>query len=71
MCRWTGHSRAGGAPGIPGNPREFPIPVLPADCREEQYPCTRLYSVHKPCKQCLNEICFYRCVRSGERSLIP
>uniref|UniRef100_A0A8D2NY07 Microfibril associated protein 2 n=1 Tax=Zosterops lateralis melanops TaxID=1220523 RepID=A0A8D2NY07_ZOSLA len=42
-------------PGIPGNSR-FP---LPADCREEQYPCTRLYSVHKPCKQCLNEICFY------------
>ncbi|XP_053308112.1 microfibrillar-associated protein 2 isoform X2 [Spea bombifrons] len=31
----------------------------PLDCREEQYPCTRLYSVHKPCKQCLNEICFY------------
>ncbi|NXG99837.1 MFAP2 protein, partial [Loxia leucoptera] len=38
-------------PGIGGS--------LPADCREEQYPCTRLYSVHKPCKQCLNEICFY------------
>uniref|UniRef100_A0A8D0F7H2 Microfibril associated protein 2 n=1 Tax=Strix occidentalis caurina TaxID=311401 RepID=A0A8D0F7H2_STROC len=34
-------------------------PFLLADCREEQYPCTRLYSVHKPCKQCLNEICFY------------
>ncbi|NXJ16525.1 MFAP2 protein, partial [Odontophorus gujanensis] len=32
---------------------------LISDCREEQYPCTRLYSVHKPCKQCLNEICFY------------
>ncbi|XP_034022435.1 microfibrillar-associated protein 2 [Thalassophryne amazonica] len=31
----------------------------PLDCREEQYPCTRLYSVHKPCKQCLNNICFY------------
>lgn len=31
----------------------------PLDCREEQYPCTRLYSVHKPCKQCLNSICFY------------
>uniref|UniRef100_A0A8C9L7P5 ShKT domain-containing protein n=1 Tax=Pavo cristatus TaxID=9049 RepID=A0A8C9L7P5_PAVCR len=31
----------------------------PPNCREEQYPCTRLYSVHKPCKQCLNEICFY------------
>ncbi|KAK1800070.1 hypothetical protein P4O66_006570, partial [Electrophorus voltai] len=28
-------------------------------CREEQYPCTRLYSVHQPCKQCLNNICFY------------
>uniref|UniRef100_A0A673XBK5 Microfibril associated protein 2 n=1 Tax=Salmo trutta TaxID=8032 RepID=A0A673XBK5_SALTR len=32
----------------------------PLDCREEQYPCTRLYSVHKPCKQCLNSLCFYR-----------
>ena len=31
-----------------------------ADCREEQYPCTRLYSVHQPCKQCLNSLCFYR-----------
>lgn len=41
------------------------IRVFP-DCREEQYPCTRLYSVHKPCKQCLNEICFYRCVREGK-----
>uniref|UniRef100_A0A7N8X902 Microfibril associated protein 2 n=1 Tax=Mastacembelus armatus TaxID=205130 RepID=A0A7N8X902_9TELE len=30
-----------------------------SDCREEQYPCTRLYSVHKPCKQCLNSLCFY------------
>ncbi|KAL0603301.1 Microfibrillar-associated protein 2 [Plecturocebus cupreus] len=29
------------------------------NCREEQYPCTRLYSIHKPCKQCLNEVCFY------------
>ncbi|XP_034257470.1 microfibrillar-associated protein 2 isoform X1 [Pantherophis guttatus] len=31
----------------------------PLDCQEEQYPCTRLYSIYKPCKQCLNEICFY------------
>ncbi|XP_064160710.1 microfibrillar-associated protein 2 [Anguilla rostrata] len=31
----------------------------PLDCREEQYPCTRLYSVHKPCRQCLNSLCFY------------
>uniref|UniRef100_A0A8D2M9N6 Microfibrillar-associated protein 2 n=1 Tax=Zonotrichia albicollis TaxID=44394 RepID=A0A8D2M9N6_ZONAL len=47
--------------GIAGNCRELPgiAGSLPADCREEQYPCTRLYSVHKPCKQCLNEICFY------------
>ncbi|RXM92760.1 Microfibrillar-associated protein 2, partial [Acipenser ruthenus] len=29
------------------------------DCREEQYPCTRLYSVHKPCQQCLKSLCFY------------
>ncbi|XP_048417405.1 microfibrillar-associated protein 2 [Stegostoma tigrinum] len=31
----------------------------PLDCREEQYPCTRLYSVHRPCKQCLKSLCFY------------
>ncbi|XP_068099251.1 microfibrillar-associated protein 2 isoform X2 [Hyperolius riggenbachi] len=31
----------------------------PLDCREEQYPCTRLYSVHKPCKQCVSGICMY------------
>ncbi|XP_060766848.1 microfibrillar-associated protein 2 [Neoarius graeffei] len=31
----------------------------PLDCREEKYPCTRLYSVHQPCKQCLNNMCFY------------
>uniref|UniRef100_A0A8C6XQD5 Microfibril associated protein 2 n=1 Tax=Naja naja TaxID=35670 RepID=A0A8C6XQD5_NAJNA len=42
-----------------------PTPPPPAscswspDCQEEQYPCTRLYSIYKPCKQCLNEICFY------------
>lgn len=41
------------------------MPALLADCREEQYPCTRLYSVHKPCKQCLNEICFYRRVQGA------
>ncbi|XP_043937733.1 microfibrillar-associated protein 2-like [Protopterus annectens] len=32
---------------------------LPQDCREEQYPCTRLYSVHQPRKQCMNYQCFY------------
>uniref|UniRef100_A0A8C7TBD8 Microfibril associated protein 2 n=1 Tax=Oncorhynchus mykiss TaxID=8022 RepID=A0A8C7TBD8_ONCMY len=42
-------------------PRPFPEPERPrpSDCREEQYPCTRLYSIHKPCKQCLNSLCFY------------
>ncbi|XP_078393704.1 microfibril associated protein 5 [Cetorhinus maximus] len=28
-------------------------------CREEQYPCTRLYSVHHPLKQCVHSLCFY------------
>ncbi|CAI5783071.1 microfibrillar-associated protein 2 isoform X2 [Podarcis lilfordi] len=40
-------------------PETEPTEPGPLDCQEEQYPCTRLYSVHKPCKQCLNEICFY------------
>nr|XP_033778204.1 microfibrillar-associated protein 2 [Geotrypetes seraphini] len=48
---------------IPGHtpelPETEPTEPGPLDCRDEQYPCTRLYSVHKPCKQCLNEICFY------------
>ncbi|KAG8506603.1 Microfibrillar-associated protein 2, partial [Galemys pyrenaicus] len=43
----------------PGNSETEPTEPGPLDCREEQYPCTRLYSIHKPCKQCLNEICFY------------
>nr|XP_034973829.1 microfibrillar-associated protein 2 isoform X2 [Zootoca vivipara] len=42
-----------------GVPETEPTEPGPLDCQEEQYPCTRLYSVHKPCKQCLNEICFY------------
>uniref|UniRef100_A0A7M4FJX9 Microfibril associated protein 2 n=1 Tax=Crocodylus porosus TaxID=8502 RepID=A0A7M4FJX9_CROPO len=68
-------ARCRDAPSLGGNPksaaweaassrgaRAAPSPARAAscaDCREEQYPCTRLYSVHKPCKQCLNEICFY------------
>ncbi|XP_049628082.1 microfibrillar-associated protein 2 [Suncus etruscus] len=43
----------------PGNTETEPTEPGPLDCREEQYPCTRLYSIHKPCKQCVNEICFY------------
>ncbi|XP_053306341.1 microfibrillar-associated protein 5 [Spea bombifrons] len=29
----------------------------PGDCREVQYPCTRVYSVQKPVKQCLSYLC--------------
>ncbi|XP_015737773.1 microfibrillar-associated protein 2 isoform X1 [Coturnix japonica] len=47
------------APTMAAAPETEPTEPGPLDCREEQYPCTRLYSVHKPCKQCLNEICFY------------
>nr|XP_023407793.1 LOW QUALITY PROTEIN: microfibrillar-associated protein 2 [Loxodonta africana] len=43
----------------PGHPETEPTEPGPLDCREEQYPCTRLYSIHKPCKQCLHEVCFY------------
>ncbi|KAB0353352.1 microfibrillar-associated protein 2 isoform X3 [Muntiacus reevesi] len=43
----------------PGTVETEPTEPGPLDCREEQYPCTRLYSIHKPCKQCLNEVCFY------------
>ncbi|XP_021566343.1 microfibrillar-associated protein 2 isoform X1 [Carlito syrichta] len=43
----------------PGHTETEPTEPGPLDCREEQYPCTRLYSIHKPCKQCLNEVCFY------------
>uniref|UniRef100_A0A8C4N9Q1 Microfibril associated protein 5 n=1 Tax=Eptatretus burgeri TaxID=7764 RepID=A0A8C4N9Q1_EPTBU len=36
-------------------------PVEPQiDCREEQYVCTRLYSVNKPCKECIKTLCLYR-----------
>uniref|UniRef100_A0A803THI4 Microfibril associated protein 5 n=1 Tax=Anolis carolinensis TaxID=28377 RepID=A0A803THI4_ANOCA len=27
------------------------------DCHEEQFPCTRLYSVRKPVKQCISYLC--------------
>ncbi|XP_060056915.1 microfibrillar-associated protein 2 isoform X5 [Erinaceus europaeus] len=44
---------------VPGISETEPTEPGPLDCRDEQYPCTRLYSIHKPCKQCLNQICFY------------
>ncbi|XP_075897069.1 microfibril associated protein 5 [Nelusetta ayraudi] len=36
-----------------------PAGTLPANCREEMYPCTRMYSVHRPIKQCVGALCFY------------
>ncbi|KAI7806325.1 microfibril associated protein 5 [Triplophysa rosa] len=31
----------------------------PSDCREETYPCTRMYSVHRPTKRCIHSLCLY------------
>ncbi|XP_076827013.1 microfibril associated protein 5 [Brachyhypopomus gauderio] len=31
----------------------------PQDCREETYPCTRMYSVHRPIKRCIHSLCLY------------
>ncbi|XP_072509794.1 microfibrillar-associated protein 5 isoform X2 [Notamacropus eugenii] len=37
------------------------VDVVPSiddqECREEQFPCTRLYSVHRPVKQCIHQLC--------------
>uniref|UniRef100_A0A8C9V2W0 Microfibril associated protein 2 n=1 Tax=Scleropages formosus TaxID=113540 RepID=A0A8C9V2W0_SCLFO len=44
---------------VSGDQILLPLPEHKVNCREEQYPCTRLYSVHKPCRQCLNSLCFY------------
>ncbi|XP_006875550.1 PREDICTED: microfibrillar-associated protein 5 [Chrysochloris asiatica] len=27
------------------------------ECRDEKFPCTRLYSVHRPVKQCIHQLC--------------
>ncbi|KAB1254283.1 Microfibrillar-associated protein 5 [Camelus dromedarius] len=28
------------------------------ECRDEKFACTRLYSVHRPVKQCIHQLCF-------------
>ncbi|XP_068426337.1 microfibril associated protein 5 [Clinocottus analis] len=33
--------------------------LLPDTCREEMYPCTRMYSVHRPIKRCIGALCLY------------
>ncbi|XP_077455222.1 microfibril associated protein 5 [Stigmatopora argus] len=42
-----------GATEAPGRP------ALPDNCREEMYPCTRMYSVHRPIKRCIGGRCIY------------
>ncbi|XP_035875290.1 microfibrillar-associated protein 5 isoform X4 [Phyllostomus discolor] len=32
--------------------------LAPSDCRDEKFACTRLYSVHRPIKQCVHQLCF-------------
>ncbi|XP_072317311.1 microfibril associated protein 5 [Eucyclogobius newberryi] len=34
-------------------------PAVPSNCREEMYPCTRMYSVHQPTKRCIGGFCLY------------
>ncbi|XP_018591911.1 microfibril associated protein 5 [Scleropages formosus] len=34
-------------------------PEPPQECREETYPCTRMYSVHQPIKRCIHSLCLY------------
>uniref|UniRef100_A0A803J6U2 Microfibril associated protein 5 n=1 Tax=Xenopus tropicalis TaxID=8364 RepID=A0A803J6U2_XENTR len=43
-----------------------PPPDQASDCKEVQYPCTRVYSVQKPVKQCIS----YLCVTSVRRVYI-
>ncbi|XP_041426762.1 microfibrillar-associated protein 5 isoform X2 [Xenopus laevis] len=43
-----------------------PAPEQASDCKEVQYPCTRVYSVQKPVKQCIS----YLCVTSVRRVYI-
>lgn len=40
--------------------RDMCISPVSSDCREEMYPCTRMYSVHRPIKRCIGHLCFYR-----------
>ncbi|KAM5332738.1 microfibrillar-associated protein 5 isoform 4-T4 [Glossophaga mutica] len=32
--------------------------TAPSECRDEKFACTRLYSVHRPVKQCVHQLCF-------------
>ncbi|XP_063818597.1 microfibrillar-associated protein 5 [Pseudophryne corroboree] len=41
----------------PDTDSESKVTAAPGDCREVQYPCTRMYSVQKPVKQCISYLC--------------
>ncbi|XP_070597970.1 microfibrillar-associated protein 5 [Erythrolamprus reginae] len=54
------------SPTDPDNALVNSAPTTSPECIEEQFPCTRLYSVHKPVKQCIS----YLCVKSVRRVYI-
>ncbi|KAM4612440.1 uncharacterized protein O3C94_022588 [Discoglossus pictus] len=37
----------------------------PGDCKPVKYPCTRVYSVQKPVKQCISYLCVTRYSETG------
>ncbi|XP_062975085.1 microfibrillar-associated protein 5 isoform X2 [Elgaria multicarinata webbii] len=59
------------AQDVPEDPTAVPDAEVPTDakdlgdgdlttasgCHEEKFPCTRLYSVHKPVQQCISYLC--------------
>ncbi|KAM6936732.1 microfibril associated protein 5 [Lycodopsis pacificus] len=53
------HALAAVAQDQPAERTEAPGDTLPANCREEMYPCTRMYSVHRPVKRCIGALCLY------------
>ncbi|KAM3677463.1 microfibrillar-associated protein 5 [Ammospiza maritima maritima] len=61
-------SGAAATPPVPLPPVQSDSETATAssDCREEKFPCTRLYSVHKPVKQCIS----YLCVTSVRRMYV-
>ncbi|CAL8290270.1 unnamed protein product [Merluccius merluccius] len=38
---------------------DITLPTMTPACREQKYPCTRMYSVHRPMKKCVGSMCFY------------
>ncbi|XP_076010867.1 microfibril associated protein 5 [Genypterus blacodes] len=54
------HALAAVAQDLQTDPPETPAPpTLPSSCRQEMYPCTRMYSVQRPIKKCIGSLCLY------------